>query len=111
MRGSAAGGGYASVRDLRAFSRALTDGHLLTKDQLEVLWKVHTSAWPDRLRAICSALANTSGERWIGHNGGAPGIRPSSSTTPATGLRSSCCQSGPRRDCDSRMVARLGKLR
>lgn len=85
MRGSAAGGGYASVRDLRAFSRALTDGHLLTKDQLEVLWKVHTQHGPIGYGYLFS-VGNTSGERWIGHNGGAPGISAEFLHYPANGL-------------------------
>jgi|GEM_PF-299239 len=73
MRGSAAGGGYASAHDLYAFSRALRTHSLLTRDQLEVLWKPHTQPGPIGYGYLFS-VGETGGKRWIGHNGGAAGI-------------------------------------
>jgi CubicO group peptidase (beta-lactamase class C family) len=73
VRGSAAGGGYASARDLLSFSRALTDGRLLPRAQLETLWKVRAQPGPIGYGYLFG-IGDTSGRRWVGHNGGAPGI-------------------------------------
>lgn len=85
LRGSAAGGGYASVRDLQAFSRALTRQRLLTHDQLETLWKPRTEAGPVGYGYLF-AVGNSAGHRWIGHNGGAPGISAEFQHYPEDGL-------------------------
>jgi CubicO group peptidase (beta-lactamase class C family) len=74
LRGSAAGGGYASARDLQAFARALSDGRLLPPEQLELLWKAHTRHGPDMGYGYLFSSGTVAGRRWIGHNGGAPGI-------------------------------------
>lgn len=73
-RGSAAGGGYASVRDLQAFARALSDERLLKREQWELLWKAHTRHGPDMGYGYLFSSGTEAGRRWIGHNGGAPGI-------------------------------------
>jgi CubicO group peptidase (beta-lactamase class C family) len=85
MRGSAAGGGYASARDLHAFSRALMDERLLTRKQLETLWQAHSRHGPHGYGYLFS-IGNTSGRRWIGHNGGAPGISAEFLHYPDDGL-------------------------
>jgi CubicO group peptidase (beta-lactamase class C family) len=73
LRGSAAGGGYASARDLQGFSRALSDERLLSQSQLEILWKPYTQQGPVGYGYLFS-VGNSDGKRWIGHDGGAPGI-------------------------------------
>ncbi len=85
LRGSAAGGGYASARDLHAFSRALGDGRLLPAEQLEVLWTIRTQLGPIGYGYLFS-IGNTSGQRWVGHNGGAPGISAEFLHYPDDGL-------------------------
>jgi CubicO group peptidase (beta-lactamase class C family) len=73
LRGSAAGGGYASARDMLAFSRALSEQRLLSSAQLGVLWQPHTQQGPMGYGYLFS-IGAADGRRWIGHNGGAPGI-------------------------------------
>ena len=85
LRGSAAGGGYASARDLFAFSRALASGRLLPRDQLEVLWTPHQQTGP-LAYGYLSTLGGSPGRRWVGHNGGAPGISAEFMFYPDDGL-------------------------
>lgn len=85
VRGSAAGGGYASARDLHAFSRALTDERLLARAQLDTLWEVRTQHGPVGYGYLFS-VGNTSARRWVGHNGGAPGISAEFLHYPDDGL-------------------------
>jgi CubicO group peptidase (beta-lactamase class C family) len=74
LRGSAAGGGYASANDLHAFALALADESLLTRAQLEELWKPRGQSRPDFGYGYLFGSGTISDRRWIGHNGGAPGI-------------------------------------
>lgn len=85
VRGSAAGGGYASARDLYMFSCALTDERLLTRAQLETLWEVHIQPGPIGYGYLFS-IGRTAGRRWVGHNGGAPGISAEFLHYPDDGL-------------------------
>lgn len=85
LRGSAAGGGYASANDLWAFSRALSDGRLLAREQLETLWTPHQAMGPMAYGYLTS-LGGTPGRRWIGHDGGAPGISAAFMHYPDNGL-------------------------
>jgi CubicO group peptidase (beta-lactamase class C family) len=85
QRGSAAGGGYASARDLHAFSRALSDGRLLPRAQLETLWQAHIQPGPVGYGYLFS-IGDTNGKRWVGHNGGAPGISAEFILYPDDGL-------------------------
>lgn len=74
LRGSAAGGGYASANDLLAFARALRDGRLLSGPQLEVLWTPKNAAGEGMGIGYLFGVGRDNGLRWVGHNGGAPGI-------------------------------------
>lgn len=74
LRGSAAGGGYASARDLFGFARALAGERLLSRPQLETLWKARLQPGPEFGYGYLFGSGMLSGKRWIGHNGGAPGI-------------------------------------
>lgn len=84
-RGSAAGGGYASARDLHAFSRALVNERLLTRAQLDVLWEARIQPGPIGYGYLFS-VGDTSGKRWVGHDGGAPGISAEFLYYPDDGL-------------------------
>lgn len=85
LSGSAAGGGYASVLDLHRFSRALSQQRLLSRSQLEVLWKPYTQPGPIGYGYLF-AIGPASGKRWVGHNGGAPGISAEFMHYPDDGL-------------------------
>ncbi len=85
QRGSAAGGGYASARDLHAFSRALGDGRLLSRAQLETLWQPHIQTGPMGYGYLFT-VGDSEGRRWVGHNGGAPGISAEFIHHPDDGL-------------------------
>jgi len=85
LRGSAAGGGYASVRDLHAFSVALSNERLLTRAQLETLWEARSQHGPTAYGYLFSS-GSAAGKRWIGHNGGAPGISAEFLHHPDDGL-------------------------
>ena len=85
LQGSAAGGGYASARDLHRFARALAQQRLLSASQLEVLWKPVTQQGPVGYGYLFS-VGQTAGRRWVGHNGGAPGISAEFLYHPEDGL-------------------------
>ncbi len=85
VRGSAAGGGYASARDLHAFSRALAEERLLTRAQLDTLWVPHTQHGPIGYGYLFS-VGGTPARRWVGHNGGAAGISAEFLHYPDDGL-------------------------
>ncbi|MGQ3054100.1 MAG: serine hydrolase domain-containing protein [Roseateles sp.] len=85
LRGSAAGGGYASVRDLHAFARALKQERLLTRPQLETLWEARGQTGPIGYGYLFS-VGGTPARRWVGHNGGAPGISAEFLFYPDDGL-------------------------
>lgn len=85
LQGSAAGGGYASARDLHRFSRALARERLLSRAQLELLWKPHTQAGPHGYGYLFSIVTG-AGRRWVGHDGGAPGISAEFMHDPDEGL-------------------------
>lgn len=85
LRGSAAGGGYASANDLWAFSRALASGRLLAPAQLDAVWTPHQAMGPMAYGYLAS-LGGQPGHRWIGHNGGAPGISAAFMHYPDDGL-------------------------
>jgi len=65
-RGTAAGGGYTTARDLRAFVAALGSGQLLPRAVFEQAIRLQPNA-----RA---GLGFDVRERWYGHGGGAPGM-------------------------------------
>lgn len=74
LRGSAAGGGYASANDLLAFACALRDGKLLSREGLELLWTPMHAGDGEMDYGYLFGVGRANGMRWAGHNGGAPGI-------------------------------------
>jgi len=85
LQGSAAGGGYASARDLHRFSLALGQQRLLSRRQLETLWKPQAQFGPVGYGYLFS-VGQTAGRRWVGHDGGAPGIAAEFMHHPDDGL-------------------------
>lgn len=81
-RGTAAGGGYTTARDLMKFATALMDGTLLSPDSLD------SATRPQNQKAWYGYGFMTSGEgdeRQFGHEGGAPGMNAVLNVRPAKG--------------------------
>jgi D-alanyl-D-alanine carboxypeptidase len=81
-RGTAAGGGYTTARDLMRFATALTDGTLLSSTSLD------SATRPQNQKAWYGYGFMTSGggdERQFGHEGGAPGMNAVLNVRPAMG--------------------------
>lgn len=76
MRGSSAGGGYSTGEDLLRFAAALENGTLLPKPALEELWRQRHDRDPSSGfgYGFLWGSGAENGKRWVGHNGGAPGI-------------------------------------
>ena len=83
--GSPAGGGYASANDLLKFATALYDDTLIDKMQREEMTTFKVQQGPDEGYAYLYADQRVNGRRFIGHNGGAPGINAEFSVFPDSG--------------------------
>lgn len=83
--GSPAGGGYASANDLLAFAAALYDGSLLDAKHREEMTSYKVKMGPDDGYAYLYGDFRANGERYIGHNGGAPGINAEFAVFPDSG--------------------------
>jgi CubicO group peptidase (beta-lactamase class C family) len=70
-RGTAAGGGYATLEDMLKFAQALESGKLLPKPFLE---QATTSQTKGNWYGFGFGVHVVGGERWYGHGGGAPGM-------------------------------------
>ena len=98
-RGTSAGGGYSTVGDLLRFANALLSHQLLDAHDTEVVTTgkvtVGPAFWnPNKLSASFTNYAMyaygfedtaSDGVRWLGHNGGAPGMNGSLRIYPASG--------------------------
>jgi CubicO group peptidase (beta-lactamase class C family) len=80
-RGTAAGGGYSTVRDLEAFAQALLSGKLLTQETLAKATKVHRNNYG--LGFIVKGKED--GTVTWGHSGGAPGMNGELVVYPESG--------------------------
>jgi CubicO group peptidase (beta-lactamase class C family) len=82
--GSPAGGGYASANDLLKFATALYDGTLIDPDHREQMTTMKT---PDERGGYAYLYLDgrINGKRYIGHNGGAPGISAEFAVFPDSG--------------------------
>jgi len=83
--GSPAGGGYASANDLLAFATALYDDSLIDASHREEMTTYKVQQGQDEGYAYLFADSRINGERFIGHNGGAPGINAEFSVFPDSG--------------------------
>ncbi len=78
--GSPAGGGYASANDLLRFANALYNGSLIDAEHRE---QMTTAKAPGYGYLFGDRTEN--GQRYVGHNGGAPGINAEFSIFPELG--------------------------
>lgn len=83
--GSPAGGGYASANDLLAFATALYDGSLIDAEHREEMTSYKVQQGADDGYAYLYSDNRINGQRYIGHNGGAPGINAEFSVFPDSG--------------------------
>jgi D-alanyl-D-alanine carboxypeptidase len=83
--GSPAGGGYASANDLLRFAVALYSDSLIDVQHREEMTSYKVKEGPDDGYAYLYADRRVNGRRYIGHNGGAPGINAEFSVFPESG--------------------------
>ena len=84
LRGSPAGGGYASANDLLRFATALEDGKLVSKATLAKMTTGYAAMGPDM--AYGYGFGVTRGkEKHYGHDGGSPGANASFEVFPESG--------------------------
>ena len=84
VRGSPAGGGYASPNDLLKFALALQQGKIVKRETLERMTSRHSQMGPDAGYGYGFGVFQDR-ERHFGHNGGAPGISSSIEIFPESG--------------------------
>jgi D-alanyl-D-alanine carboxypeptidase len=84
-RGTAAGGGYSSVRDLLAFADALMKHRLLDARHTALLIEGKADIRDGIRYAYGFDDDRSSGERTVGHGGGAPGMNGELRFQPRTG--------------------------
>jgi len=73
-RGTAAGGGDSTVKDLLAFANALTRHELLDAEHLELVTTSKAPAESDFEYGYGFSIDTNAGVRCFGHGGGAPGM-------------------------------------
>jgi D-alanyl-D-alanine carboxypeptidase len=73
-RGTAAGGGDSTVKDLLAFANALTSHRLLDAEHLELVTTSRAPASTDVSYGYGFGIDTIAGMRCFGHGGGAPGM-------------------------------------
>jgi len=83
--GSAAGGGYSSANDMVAFARKLFDGSLLNNASREEMLKGKIPLAGMSSYGYLFGNHIIHGQRFVGHNGSAPGISAQFSIFPELG--------------------------
>ncbi|MEQ9569235.1 MAG: serine hydrolase domain-containing protein [Longimicrobiales bacterium] len=83
--GSPAGGGYSTVLDLVRFAGALDRGTLLDPEALETVWSPPRQGPESGRYGYLWSSGTTAGHRWVGHNGGGPGVSADFRYFPETG--------------------------
>ncbi len=84
-RGTSAGGGYSTARDLLAFAMAVQDHKLLDAQHTELLTTGHTKVNEGEKYAYGFMDKTEGGVRSFGHGGGAPGMNGELRIYPASG--------------------------
>ena len=84
VRGSPAGGGYASANDLLKFALALQQGKIVKRETLQQMTSRHSQMGQDAGYGYGFGVFQDR-ERHFGHNGGAPGISSSIEIFPESG--------------------------
>ncbi len=83
--GAPAGGGYASANDLLKFATALYDGTLIDAQHREQMTTVKVPGGGGGGYAYLYQDGRINGHRYVGHNGGAPGINADFAVFPDSG--------------------------
>jgi CubicO group peptidase (beta-lactamase class C family) len=84
LRGSPAGGGYASARDLLAFANALREGKLVKPETLARMTTGIAPMGPDMAYGYGFGVTSKP-EKHYGHDGGTPGTNSSFEVFPDSG--------------------------
>ncbi|MFT3806302.1 serine hydrolase domain-containing protein [Arenimonas sp.] len=84
LRGSPAGGGYASANDLLKFSAALQAGRIVKPETLARMTRGDIEMGPDMKYGFGFGVSEGK-EKHYGHDGGAPGINASFEVFPESG--------------------------
>ena len=84
LRGSPAGGGYASANDLLRFAGALEGGKLVSKGTLAYMTTGRAAMGPHIAYGYGFGVSDAAGKHY-GHNGGAPGVHAAFEVFPASG--------------------------
>jgi CubicO group peptidase (beta-lactamase class C family) len=85
-RGTAAGGGYSTIGDLLRFARALTSHELLSPESTELLLAGEVDLGYGFEYALgFFDTRDESGNGWVGHGGGAPGMNGDLRIYPKSG--------------------------
>ncbi len=85
IKGGPAGGGYSTVENLHKFALALKNHTLLNPEYTEILLTGKVEMGPGIKYAYGFGDHRTNGMRFVGHNGGAPGINTEFRTSPDSG--------------------------
>jgi D-alanyl-D-alanine carboxypeptidase len=80
-RGTAAGGGYSTVADLERFARALLGHQLLNPESTQLLLSAKVEGYAYGFMDA----RDESGNGWVGHGGGAPGMNGDLRIYPKSG--------------------------
>jgi D-alanyl-D-alanine carboxypeptidase len=80
-RGTAAGGGYSTVRDLERFARALLGHELLSPESTKLVLSAKVEGYAYGFMDARDA----DGNGWVGHGGGAPGMNGDLRIYPKSG--------------------------
>jgi len=83
--GGPAGGGYASANDLLSFAQALYDGTLIDESHREIMTSFKVPWGENGGYGYLYGDHRENGQRYVGHNGGAPGINAEFSHFPDLG--------------------------
>ena len=83
--GAPAGGGYASANDMLRFATALYDDSLIDAQHREEMTTFKTPGGGGGGYAYLYQDGRVNGQRYVGHNGGAPGINAEFAIFPDSG--------------------------
>jgi CubicO group peptidase (beta-lactamase class C family) len=84
LRGSPAGGGYASANELLVFANALLDGKLVKPETLALMTSGHARMGPEMSYGYGFGVT-AQPEKHFGHDGGTPGTSSSFEVFPESG--------------------------
>ncbi len=85
MIGGPAGGGYASANDLLRYANALSGGNIVSPDQVATVTTGKIRLAEDFAYGYGFGDHMLAGQRFVGHNGGAPGTNAEFSLFPELG--------------------------